>query len=303
VIYALGNLALAVIENGGYWIIEDGWSVSVATDILIVMDTSNDKVVGNAIRSIGHFGSILMFFGKSQIVVNILNALSFCIARTVAVAYHEDRAAMTWKERSSAKKHGWGACHSLGRIFHAVAHDDPAMNDALRRGVEQLSQCILRANALSEKVVLASMAALRELKPTWLDHIVGKSWMLGDALAGVCILVFREHSNPKFVQQGDLLLSYLLPGASITDAAAVLRNEEVSRPILDSLYLWMVDHEMEGRAFDIFALALQRPGLAARNDVSLEQRFASRALMQYKKLVHVVSLERDDDEDRGDDEL
>ena len=301
VIHALGNLALTLINNGGLRVMEDGSTESITTDILLLTDSSDDKVVGNAIRSVGHFGNILMVFGKYHVLVNIVNALSFRIARSVAIAFHDEQSTMTWKERSSSTKHGWGACHSLGRIFNAVTDDIPVMSDAFRRGIEQLIHCILRAQSLSDKVVLAAMAALRELKPLCLIDIVGKTGILGEALAGVCILVFRELSTPKFIQQGELLLSHLLLCATSVDAAVALRNEEVSRPMLDSLYHWMVDKEMEGHAFEIFELALKRLRLNSRNDVSLEQRFASRALMQDKK--RQATLIACNKEHEGEDEL
>jgi hypothetical protein len=64
------------------------------------------------------------------------------------------------------------------------------------------------------------------------------------------------------------------------DASMILKSEEISKAILEYLYEWMVERCMDGRTFEVFALALQRPGL--RVDVSLEQRFASRAVQQYK---------------------
>ena len=281
---------------------EDGSAESIAKEMLLLMDSSDEKVVGNAIRSAGHLGSILMVSGKYYLVVNIANALSFRIARSVAVACQDEQVIMTWKERSSSTKHGWGACHSLGRIFNAMTDAIPALNNAFRRCVEQLGQCILRARTLSDKVVLGAMAALCELKPLCLVHIAGMTGMLGEPLAGVCMLTFRDHSSPKFVQQGHLLLSHLLFCATIADVAVFLKNEEVSRPMLDSLYHWMVENEMEGRTYEIFALALQAPSLASRNDVSLEQRFVSRALMQYKKKGQATSIDRDE-ELEGEDEL
>eukprot|EP00980_Cylindrotheca_fusiformis_P030977 scaffold25694_cov127-Cylindrotheca_fusiformis.AAC.8 len=57
---------------------------------------------------------------------------------------------------------------------------------------------------------------------------------------------------------------------------------DCSESILSFLYSWMVSKDLEGSAFEIFALALHRRGLMSSN-VSLEQNFASRSLQQYKK--------------------
>lgn len=102
--------------------------------------------------------------------------------------------------------------------------------------------------------------------------------------------------SPKQILETERCLRKLLSAASIQDASVVLRRTDCSESILSFLYTWMVDKNMEGSAFEIFALALQRRGLMCTN-VSLEQSFASRSLQQYKKtqLLSVEDLEYDDD--------
>jgi hypothetical protein len=60
----------------------------------------------------------------------------------------------------------------------------------------------------------------------------------------------------------------------------VLKNEKVTTDHVNSLYGWMVEHEMSADAFESLALALQRRDLG---DVRLEQKFASRALVRYRQ--------------------
>lgn len=79
-----------------------------------------------------------------------------------------------------------------------------------------------------------------------------------------------------------------------------MKRDDFSKPTLSFLYGWMVENNVDGRAFEIFALALQRPGLMS--DVSLEQSFASRSLQQYKKDQY-LSLTDNSDRDDGADEL
>jgi hypothetical protein len=90
-------------------------------------------------------------------------------------------------------------------------------------------------------------------------------------------------------------LRKILPASSILDASVALKITDWSQSILSFLYTWMVDKDLEGSAFEIFALALQRRGLMSSN-VSLEQSFASRSLQQYKKnqLLSPDDLEHDD---------
>jgi hypothetical protein len=90
--------------------------------------------------------------------------------------------------------------------------------------------------------------------------------------------------SSKVQDETEMLLSHLLLSASILDAWNVLVKEDISKSTLDFLYEWMVERDdLDARAFEIFALAFQRSGLSL-DHVSLEQKFASRALQQYKKI-------------------
>lgn len=76
------------------------------------------------------------------------------------------------------------------------------------------------------------------------------------------------------------------------DACIVLKCDDISKRTLEFLYEWMVFNNIDGRAFEVFALGLQRHGL--RLDVSLENSFASRALQLSKS--HGRSAEDNPDE-------
>lgn len=224
---------------------------------------------------------------------------------------------MSWKERSAAKKHGWGACHSLGRALGAITvwgEDDNVdvsenLEQAGRIAVQNLIQCLRYAAKLPEKVVLAAMTSLRSIKPLQLIRVTGKkSGLIGDALTACCALVFvpqqhQQQGGSKVVQEGArLLLSHLLSCASISDVVIVIQHEETSTTaMLESLYQWMVEQDLEGRAFEMFSLGMQRK----QHDVSLEQRFASRAVMQYKKEQSIAlnGGDNEGDDDCGGDEL
>lgn len=270
-------------------------------------------MAGNAIRSVGHWGSILASrIGKDQsnlqhlkCLVSAIQGLSFRVGRTLALASPEQQAQMSWKERSAAKKHGWGACYSLGRILGSIhdCNEGSDLEESVSNAVKQLVQCLTQSALLSEKVVLAAMVALRAIKPLVLVGVTGKSGLIGETLVVCCLVLLSQQqqiSNPKFVDESARLLSHFLSCASISDVVIVLKHEETSKATLESLYRWMVENELEGRAFEIFALGMLRPGLV--HDVSLEQRFASRAMMQYKK-EQSISLNSGDVEDDGGDEL
>jgi hypothetical protein len=106
--------------------------------------------------------------------------------------------------------------------------------------------------------------------------------------------------SSKVQDETEMLLSHLLLSASIVDAWNVLKKEDISRSTLDFLYEWMVERDdLDARAFEIFALAFQRSGLSL-DFISLEQKFASRALQQYKK-IQVLTSSFDGDQTIGDE--
>ena len=95
-----------------------------------------------------------------------------------------------------------------------------------------------------------------------------------------------------------------MKSASISDAYVLIKSEDVNKATLAFLYEWMVEKFVgDGRVFEIFALAFQRPGLRL-DCVSLEQNFASRATQLYKKKQQVASNEIDKgaSDARNDDE-
>lgn len=92
-----------------------------------------------------------------------------------------------------------------------------------------------------------------------------------------------------------MLLQHLLSLVTICDVCHVLRHDDVEQRDIDFLYGWMVERDVPLNSFEPFALALQRKDLM--DDVSLQQKFASRALQFYK------SPDDDDDKSGAVDDL
>lgn len=83
-----------------------------------------------------------------------------------------------------------------------------------------------------------------------------------------------------------------MDSASIVDASIVISCDEIAESWTEKLYEWMVCKQCSGRAFDVFALATQRPGLQI--PILVEQKFSNRATNLFR---------RDDLADDSDDEL
>jgi hypothetical protein len=334
-LYALGNFISALRESFLGGILGTTRLVEICSCIIVCLGDDNEKVTGNAIRCIGHASSLLSqqiseggnknLSNSCDLLSRVVISLADKLSNTLDVALDEDKkSALTWKQRSAAKKHGWGACHSLATVFQgfsggAVAQEGSVVTSCCE-AFQRLILCQKHFRSLNEKVVVAAMTAISEL-PTEIIIQFGGKGCLGDAITNslliLCERLGLEWSNTlsnqdgmsdKVVTQNQIVLLHLLRSATISDAFQVISDERVTAQELDVFYMWMVDQKegnVDAHAFEIFALALQRPGQWSE-DVTLEQRFASRALQKYKddhKGVGKADMVRDTHDHDDADEL
>jgi hypothetical protein len=314
-IFSLGNLASALKDSNQKDLLDTKRLHEISKAILSSFNDTNDKVVKNAIRSTGHTGNLLacslLKFPRSDlsssyaILVQVIKLLTLKLSNTLHVTLKEQTSTLTWKERSAAKKHGWGCCHSLGLVFEGLSagifkEKCNVLVSACSEAIHYLIQCPKNHANLNEKVVVTSMAAICNLPSDLLTlNDYQKMGYIGEALiASVLILQkspairincdFSKANNTrrtvssKMSAQNQQFLRHLLDSASITDASKVLNDEQITTQTIGMLYSWMVEQPLHARAFEIFAIALQRPGKWSKN-VSFEQQFASRALQKYKQ--------------------
>lgn len=165
--------------------------------------TDLSQVSGNAIRSVGHWGYMLSDSktnpeDKYPLLRLIIDALSTKLRATLSLASPETKGNLSWKQRSIAKKHGWGACHSLAHILKkGAALGNEILQVALSEAVKQLLSCVEHISLLNEKVTVSAMAALRELQPLSLSELGGKTGLIGEALA-TCALQLQEVRSHSF---------------------------------------------------------------------------------------------------------
>ena len=321
-IFSLGNLASALIDSNQKDLLDTKRLHEISNAILSSFNDTNDKVVKNAIRSTGHTGNLLacslLKYPRSDlsssytILVQVIKLLTLKLSNTLHVTLKEQKSTLTWKERSAAKKHGWGCCHSLGLVFEGLSagifkEKCNVLVSACSEAIYYLIQCPKNHANLNEKVVVTSMAAICYLPSDLLTlNDYQKMGYVGEALiASVLILLkspairinrdfskansSRRTVSSKMSAQNQQFLCYLLDSASIADASKVLNDEQITTQTIGMLYSWMVEQPLHARAFEIFAIALQQPGNNQVN-VSFEQQFASRALQKYKQVRDVNVL-------------
>jgi hypothetical protein len=205
---------------------------------------------------------------------------------------------LSWKQRSTAKKHGRIACNTLALLLkhwsipdEALAVWHPALG-ALVKCVESLG------TSLDEKVIIAAIAALQAASPSALARLSRKSGLVGNALIACISWMAKEswsngfyNSSGKLTVQVELAARHLMESASTIDAIVVIACEDIADAWMGHLYEWMVLNKCSVRAFDVFTLALQKPEL--RVSVTVEHKFAKRAMNLFR---HENQTLDDDDE-------
>lgn len=299
-IFAIGNLNDSIRISDMYQLSSGEMTRRFISVAIKSLDDNNDKVVSNAIRCIGHAGFVLFKQASSSLsefTQQTIEALTEKLSYAVTVSLScEARERLTWKQRAAAKKHGWGACHSLGLLLEGMPEDfvgDTSTNDVISCAFQRLVQCVENHEILSLKLVVSAIDALCKFPPGVLFVIGAEYGIIGAALADAIVLLSlsrddnASNRNPidgKLAQRNEALLKHLLRCSSISDAKHVMLEEKVSFRDLNHLYVWMVEQtieDVEASAYEKFALGLS--SLTRWSDgIALEQRFASKATQQQK---------------------
>lgn len=159
------------------------------------------KVCGNAIRTVGHVGRLALlnrpFLDTVQLdrvsSLHLTTLQSF--TRKVAAVVDDPSgldSSLSWKQRSEAKKQGWGTCNSLALLLSFETFPD---NDDAERSyqavVEIIVRCIERLREMHEKISIAAIGALKAIPSSDLPRITGRSGLVGRAIC-CCMLQVKE---------------------------------------------------------------------------------------------------------------
>jgi len=292
-LFCIGNLSLSLQTAAG--VISEGVASNsslpmLCTSVHKCLEDKNDKVVGNAIRTSGHLLSLLRSSGDEG-SIQMSDALYRCTVVTLtqklnlALDIAEGKATnMSWKQRSIAKKHSWGSCHTLGVLLPCASSEEEPNRKLFLAAISQMIRCIQLARSLSEKVTAAAAAALKQTPMDMWREFSGATTIIADGLVACLILVYEEAKgvrakrlSPPIRNDVQDLLNLFLAISSADDAISSFSNEAISPGILDFLYSWMVDKGSKSSSFDSIATALTSNERVGEFEVSIEQRFSSRA--------------------------
>lgn len=204
----------------------------------------------------------------------------------------------TWKQRSGAKKHAWGACQTLRHIFSASAATNPANADGIHHAMDSLISCVFHCEKLNEKIVNGALNTLKHTEPSIWRLVSGKG-LIGKCLVG-CIEKLQSIQIPDPMKTiiHDIV-GHLLN--SSVDKDLLYFFEHCERSQIDFLYTWMVDHQCRSDMFLTCAKTLQ--SCQNHTFISIIQRFESRAIFESKKVNYLTNSHEsglniyDDDEE------
>jgi hypothetical protein len=308
--FAFGNLCFAVRQNAALsFLVQDPTLANGASTVHQCLSDADDKVKGNAIRSMAHVLCLSHLKNEGGIPLPSLehfrDALSSLArqARMSLLLLDKDAVcALTWKERQSLKKLGWGSFNALARVFEAGVARRVELSEKFEIAVQALVECVTSSLwSKSDKVFAAACSCLRSaiseggpvVSRVLLDEgkqggVVGRcAWScisillpagltLGDGSSG------RARNSPKLRHEVEALLNVLLKSASVTDAKLVLMRFPRSNfdQYLRWLYEWIGAQRPSPVACRSIALALTNTRKTQSVDPELEIRFSIRAATQ-----------------------
>ena len=162
---------------------------------------SFSKVVGNAIRTVGHlFHAISLSSLESQ---ELEQLQTLCIDVTVNLAARINVALVdmdnnnlntrSWKQRNFAKKHAWGSCNSLASLLlfcNAFGSDKCQVSCAV--ALISVIDCIKQADVLNEKIACCALSTLLLMnKEIWQWNCLHKP-VLGLCLANCLYQYYQQ---------------------------------------------------------------------------------------------------------------
>lgn len=172
-LFALGNAALALKGHPSERFRSHPMPISFSS-VYSCLDDKDEKVVGNAIRTIAHLAH---FFYSSDFATEedlattstldsyctLLTSLSAKVKLALDDATGESSAELTWKQRNGAKKHAWGSCTTLGTLFSFSTLTCRLDTSVLETALLELFRCLQLSNTINDKITTASVHTLAKM--------------------------------------------------------------------------------------------------------------------------------------------
>eukprot|EP00985_Skeletonema_marinoi_P015830 scaffold8277_cov153-Skeletonema_marinoi.AAC.6 len=306
-LFAIGNTSLALKDRCAFLSMH-----RMLPLVYACMKDKDDKVVGNAIRTIGHVSyfvytpEFLSNEGGSvsddlKLYGSLLSNLTGKVHGVLCDATGETSRELTWKQRNSAKKHAWGAATTIGMLLghsHLLSHfDDSLVESALL----QLFRCIQLHAFINEKVFAAAVNALTAL-PASLWQYISTTNSNVTACGLATFFNFLESPQRKAASSYQanverLAKSFILIANKRDFCQMFLLRESLPFSI-DFLYQWLISCDVQSSTLEQVVDAVTSQEVEHVIDVSDIQIFLSRTA-QHNQVQQDESMQSvtSDDED------
>mmetsp|Transcript_17279 Transcript_17279/g.50206 ORF Transcript_17279/g.50206 Transcript_17279/m.50206 type:complete len:1201 (-) Transcript_17279:90-3692(-) len=311
-LFAVGNLALALSERGPDMPVSSHLLLDVCISVQHRLRDKNAKVVGNAIRSLGHLSRILFNESYSRSLpetgANVYKEITASLCGKVE-AYVKDASLdsleLTWKQRLYGKKHAKGAAIALSFLLTAkISYCSQAQSS-----VESLIMCLGKVGTIDDRVALAALGTLTIVPVEVWRLFRGEHNSLTSLLIMLMLVMFHSNEGKKAHSAAinDSLCSLMLRVLSISDRIEVvdcLANEGVTPCMVDAFYKWIVQQDVGVCILSVVSHALQSEALSKKYDVVTTQKFLSRTSFEQKRVSREgCKNDEGDVEDGLEDEL
>eukprot|EP00977_Amphora_coffeiformis_P006408 scaffold1362_cov163-Amphora_coffeaeformis.AAC.11 len=276
--FGLGNLAQALSTTGHKNLGLRSDTVKLLGSLVTARLGSDDpKLASNTIRAASH---VVCLSGRDDCDValsestleKVLQSLSWRIQQALSLSCGE-LSSLSWKQRSAAKKLGWGACNALATIFSNAASSLVHKSPTFENCVQKLFLCLADIKTTNDKIVTAAIAALSRIDPDALGRVIeGKTYFARSFVSVLRSLSPTGREKTKI--DGDATFVRLLKVCSISGARDVANELAATSDGLGLLYERMMRSNLAAEHWGKVALSMQR---CSSVDIYWEQRFANRA--------------------------
>jgi hypothetical protein len=275
---------------------------------------SNDKVVGNAIRTLGHLCYLLYNSNsnvrlrsiESNIWIKLCGKTACELSRKIELAILDVTDTLnqrSWRQRSFGKRHAWGACQALSSVLCYKVANEESNHEGVKAALLSLIKCVQYCRLVNEKIASGALSTLTSVPLEVYACHSGLESISGLCLA-VCLINFESPEIDKSHKESiSELMKHLMQTTDQFDIVTCLNYQDLSQSSVECMYGWMVGNGLNALHFENVVEALDLSPYSS--NVSLVQKFRSRAEKQRRDEItfsaHYDTTEQEEDDD--EDEL
>ena len=311
-LFAMGNIALAVgmMKHVDNEFVQKLPLLRLSEVTFKRLVDSDEKVVGNAIRTLGHLSNLLYNNHNIEIHlhtyervtwVKLCGDISQELSSKIVLSVNDVVDALnqrSWRQRSHAKRHAWGSCQALSSVLCCKVAEEEMNRAGVKAAIQSLIKCIRYAHLMNEKIVHGALSTLVKI-PREIYMLFSDIGSLSGLCFAVCLI--KLESDIAYKQPIYDLMKHLLNVMNYFDFESCLNCDDLSENNVEYLYNWMVSNEVQAQHFESIAGAFEFTSF--NSNVSLFQKFQSRAEKKRRNENSVInsheytSVQDDDDED------